>query len=440
MHGGEVVPTAVVLSHTEQLARLAAGCPQALPRAVVAGDPCADQLAAGLPFRETYRRALGLRPGQRLLVVSSTWGQGSALGTPHTDLIRRALAELPSDEFRVLAAIHPNAWHRHSVWQWQNWLAPYVDSGLLLPVPETETWKAALCAADCLVGDHGSVTFYGVSLGIPCVLGAFEDATVAAGSPMDRLGRLLPRLDRTRPLLAQLRSAAESQPYDRALAEVAREVTSEPGRAAALLRRLFYGRLALPEPGHPATTRPIPVPTTPRPLRHLPYEEAKFVTANVVEHADGPAATVTLHRYPAVHQRAQDRHLAGARLTADPDDPDVRWPRSADVLLVPLGRLAGPDALSRAALAARFPGAALVAVEEPDAGCLLLPAGGTPLRCRWLRRPAWASFASAASAAHAWVTAAPRTGGRIRLRVRAGSGMEPGLLELTSPEGTPGTG
>ncbi|MGW0767292.1 hypothetical protein [Streptomyces sp. NPDC002676] len=433
MHGGEVVPSAIVLSHTEQLARLAAGCPQALPRAVVAGDPCADQLAAGLPFRETYRRALGLRPGQRLLVVSSTWGEGSALGTPPTDLIRRALAELPSDEFRVLAAIHPNAWHRHGVWQWRNWLAPYVDSGLLLPVPETETWKAALCAADHLIGDHGSVTFYGISLGIPCVLGAFEDATVAAGSPMDRLGRLLPRLDRTRPLLPQLRSAADSQPYDPALAEVAGEVTSEPGRAAVLLRRLFYGRLALPEPGHPAVTRPIPVPAPPRPLRQLPYEEAKFVTASVTERADSPAE-VTLCRYPAVHQRAQDRHLAAAHLTADPDDPDVRWPRSADVLLLPLDRLAGPDALSRAALAARFPGAALVAVEEPDADCLLLPTGGTTLHCRWLRRPEWGSFATAASAAHAWLATAARASGRTRLRVRAGSGMEPGLLELAPAE------
>jgi hypothetical protein len=107
---------------------------------------CLDQLKAGLAFRPAYRRALGLLPGQRLFVVSSTWGQGSVLGSPQADVLRRALAELPADEFRVLAAVHPNAWYGHGAWQIHSWLAPLIDAGLMLPRPETEVWKAALRA------------------------------------------------------------------------------------------------------------------------------------------------------------------------------------------------------------------------------------------------------------------------------------------------------
>ncbi|MFD0573367.1 hypothetical protein ACFQ0T_34225 [Kitasatospora gansuensis] len=84
VHEGRVVPAAIVLSHHEQLDRLAEGCPEAVPVAVVAGDPCADQLAAAVPFRSAYRRAFGLLPGQRLVLLSSTWAEGSLLGSPGT--------------------------------------------------------------------------------------------------------------------------------------------------------------------------------------------------------------------------------------------------------------------------------------------------------------------------------------------------------------------
>ncbi|MEU3955158.1 hypothetical protein AB0F45_23045, partial [Streptomyces achromogenes] len=257
VHEGRVVPAAIVLSHDEQLRRLADGCPEAVPRAVVAGDPCLDQLRAGLSFRVAYRRALGLLPGQRLVVVSSTWGRDSVLGTPGADVLRRALAELPADEFRVLAAVHPNAWYGHGAWQIRHWLAPLTESGMLLPAPESETWKAALCAADFLIGDHGSLTMYGTALGIPCVLGAFRDSAVARDSPMDRLGRLLPRLSRAVPLLPQLLHAARTQPDDPALAVLRQSVSSAPGESARRLRRLFYTWLKLPEQGRrPRRPRP----------------------------------------------------------------------------------------------------------------------------------------------------------------------------------------
>ncbi|GAA2218978.1 hypothetical protein [Streptomyces nogalater] len=428
------MPAAIVLSHDEQLRRLADGCPEAVPRAVVAGDPCLDQLSAGLPFRAAYRRALELRPGQRLVVVSSTWGRDSVLGAPGAEVLRRALAELPADEFRVLAAVHPNAWYGHGAWQIHHWLAPLTESGLLLPAPETETWKAALCAADFLIGDHGSLTLYGVALGIPCVLGAFGDSTVAPGSPMHRLGRLLPRVSRAVPLLPQLLHAARIQPDDPELATLRQSVTSAPGESARRLRRLFYTWLKLPEPAHPAATRAIPVPSPGPATPRLPHLPATLVTATATGAGAGGGVTVRIRRFPAAAQRAQSRHLADAHLAADPDDPDPRWPRSADVLLVPAERGLLPDEVSGSSLPRRFPGCGLVAVEEAGHGCTALFADGTRLQARWTARPAWASFAVAASAAHAWVRSGPvplRPGTRARLTVRAGDHPEAGLVEFT---------
>ncbi|MFF4716275.1 hypothetical protein ACFY2V_33510 [Streptomyces eurythermus] len=437
LHEGRVVPAAIVLSHDEQLRRLADGCPEAVPRAVVAGDPCLDQLRAGLPFRAAYRRALGLLPGQRLVVVSSTWGRDSVLGAPGADVLRRALAELPADEFRVLAAVHPNAWYGHGTWQIHHWLAPLTESGMLLPAPETETWKAALCAADFLVGDHGSLTMYGTALGIPCVLGAFNDSAVAPDSPMDRLGRLLPRLSRAVPLLPQLLHAARTQQEDPGLAALRQSVSSAPGESARRLRRLFYTWLRLPEPAHPAATRAIPVPSPGSAAPRLPHLPATLVTATTTATDDagsGDGVTVRIRRFPATAQRAQSRHLADAHLAADPDDPDPRRPRSADVLLVPAERGLLPDEVSGSLLTRRFPECGLVAVEEAGDGCTALFGDGTRLRARWAERPAWASFAVAASVAYAWARSGPaplRPGARTRLTVRAGDHPEAGLVEFT---------
>ncbi|MEU9399921.1 hypothetical protein [Streptomyces sp. NPDC048242] len=428
MHDGQVIPAAIVLSHAEQLGRLADGCPQAVPRAHVAGDPCLDQLRSGLPFRETYRRALGLLPGQRLVVVSSTWGAGSILGSPLARTMHRTLAELPADEFRVLAAIHPNAWYAHGAWQIRTWLAPLLERGLLLPPPESETWKAALCAADFLIGDAGSLTLYGVELGIPSILGAFQDSVVSPDSPLRKLGDALPRIDPTSPLLNQLTHAARTQPSDPDLAALRGSVTSEPGRSAALLRRLLYASLNLPEPDRPATTRAIPVPALPQEhLHRQPHLPALLVTSEVTD----AGSAVSLRRFPGGLQSTRRDHLDGAHLVADPDDPDPRWPRSADVLVLPRERCPRPTELKWSDFSGRFPGCELIALEGDGRGCLVLFDDDTRLRVSWLDRPAWADFTVAASAVLAWARDS-RTRHRlhvpeIRLTVTAGDDLPPAL-------------
>lgn len=432
MHNGEVVPAAIVLSHEEQRERLTVSCPQAAPLSVVAGDPCCDQLRASAPFRADYRRALGVRPGQKLVVVSSTWGDGSILAADDPDkaVLRRALAELPLDEYRVLAAVHPNAWYGHGAWQMQNWLAPLVEHGLILPVPDSQTWKAALLAADRLLGDHGSLTLYGVWLAVPAVLGSFAEAKVAVPSPMAGLGALLPRLSPHAGVQVQLEDAAERQAGSEELGGIRSALTSRPGRSAALLRQLFYGLLELPEPERPAAPSMVPLPDV-TVGRSFPAEPPVFVSTGLRDRA------AYLRRFPAALQRrTAERHLAGTHLLADIDHPDAEWVRSADVLTVPPGRglqTAGADAW--AAVFRRHPGLAVLAIEQDAGGAVLVLRDGRRLRAAWSgERPWWATAAAAASVVHDHLMALPRSAGpcAARIEVRAGPGCGTGLLDVAA--------
>ncbi|MGW6773596.1 hypothetical protein ACWGBX_24680, partial [Streptomyces sp. NPDC055037] len=430
MHEGRVIPSAIILSHDEQRDRLDASCPEAVGVSVVAGDPCFDQLQVSLPFRDNYRRALGIRPDQKLVVVSSTWGRGSILASDEndTDALRRVLAELPVDEYRILAAIHPNAWYGHGAWQLQNWLAPLTEHGLLLPVPDTETWKAALLAADGILGDHGSLTMYGIALGIPTLLGSFAESKVAPQSPMARLGKTVPRFSAHLPFLPQIEEATTAQRNSADLRRLRATVTSRPGESAVLLRRLFYQWLKLPEPVTPARPRPVPVPSAVPVGLSSPVQRPLYVSAT------SESRRATVRRYPApMQRRTMEQHLAGTHLIADIDDPDASWPRSADILLLPFGRPRhGTAMVSWEDIAARYPGCALLAVEEPEDSCLALMPRGVRLRARWRgRRPSWTSAAIAASVIYDHTMSTLGSPSPVCIQVAIGPEAESALLDIT---------
>lgn len=77
---GAPVADALVLSHPEQYERLRIACPWTAPTAVLAGDPCFDRILAARPCRERFRRALGVRTGQQLILLNSTWNSESLFG------------------------------------------------------------------------------------------------------------------------------------------------------------------------------------------------------------------------------------------------------------------------------------------------------------------------------------------------------------------------
>ncbi|MBT2209035.1 hypothetical protein [Actinomadura sp. NEAU-AAG7] len=255
--GGRVVPSSLVLAHERHLAVLGRDCPEALPVAFVGGDPCLDRLFASLPHRDLYRRALGAGPDTRLVFLSSTWNDDSLFGS-RPDLLYRVAAELPREDHQVVAALHPHIWSWYGRRQVTAWHTDCLRLGVRLLPPE-DGWRAALVAADRVIGDHGSVTSYAAALGVPVLLGAFPEDSVAPGSHAARLGAVAPRLDWDAPLAPQLDDAAHA--FGPSVHEAFhRDLTSRPGEAALLIRREMYRLMRLPDRSSPPEVAPVPLP------------------------------------------------------------------------------------------------------------------------------------------------------------------------------------
>ncbi|MHB9858916.1 hypothetical protein [Streptomyces sp. YIM S03343] len=425
---GRPLADATVLSHPEQLERLRSSCPEAAPTAVLAGDPCYDRILAALPQRDRFRRAFGVAPGQRLVVVSSTWAPRSLFGgTAEEDssgdllpwLLSRLATELPADEYRTVAVLHPNIWYGHGPGQVRAWLDNAQRAGLDA-VPPLDSWRQALIAADCVLGDHSSVTSYAAAIGVPVLLGSFPQEDLDPRSPVAALGRTAPWIDRRGSLREQIDSVIETH-YPSRYKELAEHVSSTPGESAALLRSLFYGLIGIDEPhGHPALLDPLPLPPhqpahRTAPLRVFTRESgAEAPEVSVVRYAvvGDPAAPDTgCDGYDSAHTVVDEETREISRLRIA--DVVVRYAAASDA------RLGPPGAWVAEALA-RYPYCGLVAyVDGPDR-CVVGTRGGEVLR---LTAGAAADGradpcdpATYASALYAWIT-----GGRSLTRVLGGT-------------------
>ncbi|MEU3660633.1 hypothetical protein AB0E77_12880, partial [Streptomyces sp. NPDC032940] len=299
----------LVLSHPEQVERLRRVCPEALEASVVAGDPCFDRMLAARDHRARFRRALGVRDGQRLVVLSSTWNPEGLFGSADRDLLPsllpRLAAELPADEYRVAAVLHPNIWYGHGPGQIRAWLDEACRRGLALVDPLRD-WRQAILAADAVVGDFGSVSYYAAALDVPVLVAADGHAKLDPATPLASFVRQAPRLDPHRSLPGQVeRLLAAARPQ----ADTADGVTSVPGAAATLLRRHFYRLLHLPEPPTPALLERLPLPAYDPPRRTAPLR--------VRTRVDG--ATVEIERSSVVSYAAEgDVHTTVHEDTRDP--------------------------------------------------------------------------------------------------------------------------
>lgn len=255
---GRVVPAAVVVAHESDGERLRLECPEATERIVVAGDPCYDRIRASMPFRTLYRKALGLGRHHKLVLLSSTWSRYSLFGGD-LEVWSRVLDELPASEYRVVAALHPNIWAVHGRRQVLAWLADHMAAGLAV-VPPEEGWRAAVVAADFIIGDHGSVTQYGAALGVPVLMNTASAQDVPDGSNAALLLRAQPALDATGSVEQQLRRLAARHEPD-SYAMLTRRISSCPGGSMAALRTAVYRLLELPEPAESPVVQPVPLPT-----------------------------------------------------------------------------------------------------------------------------------------------------------------------------------
>lgn len=328
LHDGELIPSAIVLSHSEQADRLAAHCPEALPAALVAGDPCYDRLLASRPHRARHRRALGLRPGQQLALISSTWGARSLFGQ-HPRLARRLLRQLPVDEYRVAIALHPNIWHGHGPGQVDAWIADARRSGLMV-IPPNEGWRSALIASDVVFGDLGSVSYYSAALGRPVVLDQAGAEAVAPDSPVARLLATAVPYDPATPATELIDRAERARDTTTRIA--GKWVSSVPGRSLEIVRGAMYRLMNAAEPDIPISVTAVP-PAEPEALHTHP---ALHVRLTVEDSENG---AVHLRRLPAA---VADRQLLqslpdgseGFLMVWD-DEPEQRLSANADLVVCP---------------------------------------------------------------------------------------------------------
>ncbi|MGI5459509.1 hypothetical protein ACQEWB_41305 [Streptomyces sp. CA-249302] len=393
---GSPIADALVLSHPEQYERLRVACPEAAPTAVLAGDPCWDRLLAARTYRERYRRALDVSRGSRLIVLTSTWNPESLFGDGGGDdvlpsLLPRLTSEFPADEYRLAAVLHPNVWHGHGPGQIRAWLDRARRAGLTLIDP-LEGWRQALIAADAVIGDHGSVTYYAAALGTPVLLGAAPLDGLAQEAPVYEFVRSAPRLDPAHPLRPQVESLlAGHQPA----AGPAKFTSSLPGESATRLRRLFYDALDLPEPHGPALLEPLPLPA------YVPSNPT--VPLQVLTRLPG-AGEITVARYAGPHQAPYEEgetHLAVHEDTRETDRLAL-----ADVVLRhgdADDRRFGSPAEWTAEVLGRHPHCALAAYVTGPGACVVRTRAGALLRLTAAVGAADADPAVYASALHAWV-------------------------------------
>ncbi|MFF8602733.1 hypothetical protein ACF065_28085 [Streptomyces sp. NPDC015232] len=388
LHEGEPLAAATVLSHPEQLERLRRACPEAAETAVLAGDPCFDRMLALRPRRPVLRRAFGAGDGRRLVVLNSTWGRSSLFGSDAFFALLRELTEtLPVDEYRLCAVLHPNIGYGHGPGRLRAWLRRAAASGLT-PVDPLGPWRQAVAAADCVIGDHGSVTYYAAALGVPVLLGSFAERDLDPDSPVAALGRTAPRLRPGTPLRTQIDAVIDGHVpgrYD----GFAALASSDPGGSARLLRSLFHSFLALPEPSRPAALPPLPVPGTApgEPPPGTPELLAPLrVLTRVVADAP-PEVTVTRWADPSAEPAGPDAEAAeGAHTVVDEDTPDTSRLALAD-LVTDRGLAGDPPGPRAAELLAAHPYATLAAVRTGPGRCLVRDRAGTQLALTALPRP-----------------------------------------------------
>ncbi|MFE4692131.1 hypothetical protein ACFRH6_19005 [Streptomyces sp. NPDC056749] len=427
---GESFVDGFVLSHPEQLERLERACVEAVPSAVLAGDPCFDRIIAARPYRDRFRRALGVRRGQRLVVLNSTWNPEGFFGNGGgqdivPSLLPRLAAELPADDYRLAAVLHPNIWYGHGPGQVRAWLDRARRSGLALIDP-VHAWRQALLAADLVIGDFGAVSYYASALGTPVLLAADGQETLDPEAPLADFVRCAPRLDPHAPLRPQVEEIIERHRPD---ARSAKFVTSDPGRSALLLRRHFYASMDLPEPASSASFEPLALP---------PYTPPR-VTAPLHVRTSVQGTDIVLERsteHP--HGAGGDAHLAVHEETRHPGDLEL-----ADVIMrkgqPDDSRLGSPGTWTSEVLSLHPHCSAAVYVTGPDTCTVRTREHGVFL----LRSTVEADVDPAAcgSALYAWLAGGGNIpAGGVTLRVHTGNGVHPVVVDAGSTGCPPRSG
>ncbi|QVQ53830.1 translation initiation factor IF-2 [Spiractinospora alimapuensis] len=306
LFGRRIIPSALALPHSEQWRRLHAEDPDLAARVTIVGDPCYDRIQAHQGRRERYRSLLGVGPEQRLVVLSSTWNKESLLGDQR-EIIRELIATLPTDDYQFALIAHPNVWATEGADQVHRWFTDEKASGMRI-VPPEEGWRAALIAADLVVGDHGSVTYYASAIGRPVLLAAFDGDELDSASPLLTYRDMVPSLDPAEPLPPQVLQALKQAPPD-----ATRLLIEHPGSSAERLRDVIYTLLETSPPDDSYFAE------LPDPPAFAPRPTGWRVDADI----DVTVPQMDLRRYPP--QSSTPDHTHRRSLVLDREDASHRW-------------------------------------------------------------------------------------------------------------------
>jgi hypothetical protein len=179
-------------------------------------------------------------------------------------------------------------------------------------------------AADCLIGDHGSVTFYAAAIGVPVLLGAFGASEVARGTPIEVFGERAPQLCPHLPTRAQLEATGFDWDPGR-YSDLVERAFANPGLALRTLRGVIYESIELDPPRRPPRVLPVPLPTP----------QQQLVTAHLVvaSFADASGLRVDLERYPACLEPGGGDAHSCRHLAVDDREPDIRLRETAAVVV-----------------------------------------------------------------------------------------------------------
>ncbi|MEU5692843.1 hypothetical protein [Actinosynnema sp. NPDC020468] len=323
---------------------------------MVVGDPVMDQLRFSRGQRDRYRRELGLGADERLVLVNSTWGPHATLAAD-PDLPQRLVAQLPLGRYRVALVQHWNISQAHSRYEVGQQFRDAERCGLVL-VPPDASWQAVLVASDLVIGDHGSVTVYGVGLGKPLLLVSDGGPEVEPTSAQADLWAAARRLDLGSSFRKQVEEAL-GRPDAEPLRRITDRVFGVPGEGKARLYAELHGLLGITG----AKPRVHAVPRfTPREAEPV---GAYLVSARVRESRN----RVELERFPDLLERFHDPDADVFLLVDDTEvDPGVR--SNAEVVVT--GEVTGPAEAERWVRRAleEYRGAS-VAAAAVDGGCVV---------------------------------------------------------------------
>ena len=324
---GLLGPKVICLSAEEQREQLARGCRHLLARVRVVGDPAYAFLRRSMVCWQSFRGWLGVGHDQRLIVITSTWTDES-LYRRHKEIAARLLAQLPADRYKIVLVQHPNIAAMDSVFGIDCSLKTEKAAGLIVLPPYDGGWRAALIAADLVIGDHGSVTFYAGAIDRPVLALRTGVAELAAESPFRDYLRLTSELDPEGDLRTQIeRAVADYRPgqFD----EVVPHVIGVSEDGLEQLRAIIFERLGRERP-----TKPIRFDPVPKPAHDLPDRITSYQVRVVTRHRRGRLDEVKLERVPsAVADRAWQRSVEDVITVFEHDDVNIRDQERCEIVL-----------------------------------------------------------------------------------------------------------